>query len=135
MKVAIPLFTNRVSPHFDFAEKALIAKVENGEVIAREQFSLINLNTIRRGALLREHGVDVVICGGISTFSVRLLLENGMQVIPMVAGEVEDVLNQFVKGHLSTGSISFSQKAKSGRYRLRKGKCRGGGTDLTYKRR
>lgn len=125
MKAAILMFNTRVSPHFDFAPKVLIVKVDEGKVLEREQYSLINLNTIRRGALLREVGVNVVICGGISNFSVRLLLENGMQVIPMVAGEIEEVLNRFVNGQLVTAPMSFSQTVKSGGYRLQKGRCRG----------
>ena len=125
MKVAIPMFNTRVSPRFDFAPKVLIAKVDSGKVVEREHYSLINLNTIRRGTLLREHGVNVVICGGISNFSVRLLLENGMQVIPMVAGELEEVLSQFVNGHLDTPPMPFSRTVKSGGYRMQKGRCRG----------
>ena len=131
MKIAIPMFNSRVSPGFDFAPKVLIAKVDKGKVVEREHYSLINLNTIRRGILLREQGVTVVICGGISNFSIRLLAENGMQVIPMVTGELEEVLNQFVNGHLDTAPMSFSQKGKSARYRLRKGKCRRGRIDVT----
>jgi predicted Fe-Mo cluster-binding NifX family protein len=125
VKVAIPTFNSRVSPRFDFAAKVLIATVETGNVVDREYHSLINLNTIRRGTLLREQGVTVVICGGISNFSVRLLSDNGIKVIPMVAGEIEDVLEQFVVGHLVTSPVSFAQKVERGRYGLGKGKCRG----------
>lgn len=125
MKIAIPMFNSRVSPRFDFAPKVLIAKVENGKVVEREHYSLNSLNTIRRGTLLREQGVTVLICGGISNFSVRLLSDNGIKVIPMVAGELEDVLEQFVDGHLVTSPVSFAQKVERGRYGLGKGKCRG----------
>jgi predicted Fe-Mo cluster-binding NifX family protein len=125
LKVAIPTFNSRVSPRFDFAAKVLIATIENGKVSDREHFSLTNLNTIRRSILLREQEVTVVICGGISNFSIRLLSENGIKVIPMIAGELEDVLEQFVMGHLVSSPLPFSQRAKSGRYGLRKGKCRG----------
>lgn len=131
MKVAIPTFNSRVSPRFDFAAKVLIAKVETGKVVDREYHSLINLNTIRRGTLLREQGVTVVICGGISNFSVRLLSENGIKVIPMIAGELEDVLEQFVIGHLVTSPVSFAQKVEKGRHGLRKGKWRGGRREAT----
>ena len=125
MKVAIPTFNSRVSPRFDFAAKVLIATIENGSIVGREHFSLTNLNTIRRSSLLREQGVTVVICGGISNFSVRLLSENGIEVIPLIAGELEDVLEQFVMGHLVAPTMSFPQTGKAGRYGSRKGKCRG----------
>ena len=131
MKVAIPTFNSRVSPRFDFAPKVLIATVDKGKIVEREHYSLISLNTIRRGILLREHGVDVLICGGISNFSVRLLSENGIKVIPMVAGELEDVLEQFALGHLVASPVSFAQKGKGGRHGLLRGKCRGGRRNFT----
>ena len=131
MKVAIPTFNSRVSPRFDFAAKVLIATIENGKVVDREHFSLTNLNTIRRSSLLREQAVAVVICGAISNFSVRLLSENGIEVIPLVAGETEDVLEQFVIGHLVAPPMSFPQTGKGGRYGSRKGKCRGGRRNIT----
>jgi predicted Fe-Mo cluster-binding NifX family protein len=131
MKVAIPTFNSRVSPRFDFAAKVLIATIENGKVVDREHFALTNLNTIRRCSLLREQGVAVVICGGISNFSVRLLSENGIEVIPLVAGELEDVLEQFAVGHLVAPPTSFAQKKKGGGYGLRKGRCRGGRRNIT----
>ena len=126
MKVAIPTFNSRVSPRFDFAAKVLIATIENGKIVDREHFSLTNLNTIRRSSLLREQEVVVVICGGISNFSVRLLSENGIEVIPLISGELEDVLEQFARGHLVASPMSFPQPGKGGRYGSRKGKCRGG---------
>lgn len=131
MKVAIPTFNSRVSPRFDFAAKVLIATIENGKIVDREHFSLTNLNTIRRSSLLREQGVAVVICGGISTFSVRLLSENGIEVIPLVAGELEDVLEQFATGYLVAPPLSFHQTEKGGRYGSRKGKCRGRRRNIT----
>ena len=60
-----------------------------------------------------------------------LLAKYGIKVIPMIAGELEDVLEQFVMGHLVSSPLSFSQRAKSGRYGLRKGKCRRGRRDIT----
>ena len=122
MKIAIPMFNSRVSPRFDFAPKVLIAKVENGKVVEREHYSLNSLNTIRRGTLLREQGVTVLICGGISNFSVRLLSDNGIKVIPMVAGEIEDVLEQFVDGTFSYFPSVFCPKGRKRQVWFGKGK-------------
>ena len=105
MKIAIPMFNSRVSPRFDFASRMLIATIDNREVVERIEHSLTNLNPIRRSALLSELGVKVLICGGINDFSVRLLMGNGIEVIPMVAGEVEDVLNLFINDNLNSAII------------------------------
>jgi predicted Fe-Mo cluster-binding NifX family protein len=108
MKIAIPMFTNRVSPRFDFASKVLIAAVADRQVLERQEFSLIHLNPIRRNSLLCELGVNVLICGGISTFTRRLAVGNGIDVIPMVQGEIEEVLNLFMGGDLSSAIIPIS---------------------------
>jgi len=108
MKIAIPMFTNRVSPRFDFASKVLIAAIDDRRVLERQEFSLINLNPIRRNSLLCELGVNVLICGGISTFAQRLAVGNGIDVIPMVQGEIEKVLNLFIRGDLSSAIIPIS---------------------------
>lgn len=108
MIVAIPLFTNRVSPRFDFASKVLIAAIEDRKVVERQEFSLINLHPLRRNSLLCDLGVNVLICGGISTFAQRLASGNGIEVIPMVQGDVEEVLKLFIRGDLSSAIIPIS---------------------------
>ena len=108
MKIAIPMFTNRVSPRFDFASKVLIAAIADKKVVERQEFSLINLNPIRRSSLLSELGVNILICGGISAFARRLAVGNGIDVIPMVQGEIEEVLNLFIRGDLSRAIIPIS---------------------------
>ena len=127
MKIAIPTFNSRVSPRFDFASKMLVATVERGKIVDREIYSLINLNPIRRSSLLCELGVNVLICGGINNFSQRLIIGNGIDVIPMVQGEVEEVLNLFINGDLNSAIIPIVPGRKYGHYRGRRGKGKGRG--------
>ncbi len=98
MKVAIPKFNSRVSPRFEFAPKVLVVTVDDGKVVDREEYSLNDLDPMRKSALLKEQGVNVLICGGINGFFVRLLMGNGIEVICMVSGEAEEVLNHFIDG-------------------------------------
>jgi len=98
MKIAIPLFGSVVSPRFDFAREMLIVTCRDGEVLEREKISLPSGPPLWRVALLRDIGVTVVICGGISAFSGRLLASHGVQVIPFAAGPVEEVLEEFLAG-------------------------------------
>ena len=127
MRIAIPMFNSRVSPRFDFASRMLIATIDNGEVVERREHSLTNLNPIRRSALLSELGVKVLICGGISDFSVRLLMGNGIEVIPMVAGEVEDVLNLFINDNLNSAIIPMVSGRGYAHHSGRRGRCGGKG--------
>ena len=125
MKIAIPMFNSGVSPRFDFASRMLIATINNQEVVEKREHSLTNLNPIRRSALLSELGVNVLICGGISDFSVRLLMGNGIEVIPMVAGEVEDVLNLFINDNLTSAIIPIVSGRRYAHRPGRRGRCRG----------
>jgi len=131
MKIAIPMFTTRVSPRFDFASKILIAAIADSKVIDRQEFSLINLNPIRRNSLLCEHGVNVLICGGISTFAQRLAVGNGIDVIPMVQGEIEEVLNLFMGGDLTRAIIPVSS-AKGYRHHGKRSKGPGRKSKKAY---
>lgn len=124
MKVAIPMFNSRVSPGFDFASNVLVATVDSGKVLEQQKYSLINLNPIRRSALLKQEGVHVLICGGISDFAGRLLIGNGIKVIPMVSGEAEEVLNHFVKGNLDVKTAPLPPARERGRYREGRGRRR-----------
>lgn len=117
MKIAIPMFNNRVSPRFDFASKILIATIDNGKVGDKKEYSLINLNPIRRSILLNELGVNVLICGGVSCFSKRLLMSKGIGVIPMVQGEIEEVLTLFINDKVNSAIVPIIQG--------KRGKCKG----------
>ncbi len=125
VKVAIPKFNSRVSPRFEFAPKVLVATVDDGKVVDREEYSLKGFDPMRKIALLREEGVNVLICGGISIFFVRLLMGNGIEVISMVSGEAEEVLNHFVNGNLDTETTSISPMRITGTHRVRRGRCKG----------
>ncbi len=125
MKVAIPVFNSRVSPRFDFAPKILLATVNGKRVVEREQYSLVHLNPIRRNSLLCELGVDVLICGGISIFSQRLIVNKGIDLIPMVQGEVDQVLNLFINGNLDSSIIPTMQGKGFRHHRRKSGNCKG----------
>ena len=127
MKIAIPMFNSRVSPRFDFASKMLVATVNKGQAVEREIYSLNNLNPIRRSSLLCELGINVLICGGIHNFSQRLIIGNGINVIPMVQGEVDEVLDLFIKGNLSSSAASTIPGKRFRRNSRRRGRCRGKG--------
>ena len=126
MKIAIPMFNTRVSPRFDFASKILVATVDGRQVVDRETYSLINLNPIRRSSLLSDLGVNIIICGGISSFSQRLIKASAIKIIPMVQGEIEQVLNLFIKGNLTSAIIPAEQGKRLKNHHGRRGKYKHG---------
>jgi len=93
-------------------------------VIDRETYSLINLNPIRRSCLLSDLGVNTLICGGISSFSQRLINANAIEVVPMVQGEIEEVLDLFINGNLTSAIIPVVQEKRSKHHPGRREKCK-----------
>jgi len=105
LKIAIPLFNSRVSPRFDFAARLLVVTITDGEITDRQEFSLANLNPIKRTSLLHGLRVQLMLCGGISCFAERFIKSYGIEVVSLVQGEVEEVLRLFVNGNLSSAII------------------------------
>jgi len=124
VKVAIPLFKSRVSPRFDFAAKLLVVTITDRKITDRQEFSLANLNPIKRTSLLCKLRVQIMLCGGISCFAERYIKAHGIEVVPLVQGEVEEILTLFINGNLSSAIIPIIPERP---IRNNCGRKRGGG--------
>ena len=100
MTIAIPLFGSRVSPRFDHAPDMLLITADGEKITARERFSMGGQNPLTRVNWVCQRGVDVVICGGISRFTLRYLTRRGMRVFPWVTGDIEKVIKLLLSGQL-----------------------------------
>jgi predicted Fe-Mo cluster-binding NifX family protein len=116
MKVAIPIFNNRVSPRFEYAPALLLASVEDNRVVEKKELSLAKHDFFRRCALIKELGVDTLICGGINAFTIRLLDWRNVQVVSPASGDVEDVLQHFLRGELDITFAPLCPARVRGRY-------------------
>jgi len=103
MKIAIPLFGNRISPRFDFSPELWIITLENREVIHQEKLPMTNLNLPQRLEQLTSNEVNQVICGGIDGFCLSQLGNKGISVLHNVVGEAEVAFNLFLRGRLRPG--------------------------------
>ena len=112
MKVAIPLFGNRISPRFDFSPEVWIVELKDGETAAEEKLIMADLNLPQRLDRLATEGVNKVICGGIDGYSLVQFGNRGIDVIHNVAGEAEEVLGLFKKGLLRSGSYCDRKKGR-----------------------
>ena len=100
MKIAIPLFDERVSPRFDCARSFLLAVAENGRAIEREEIPAAVWSPLERVEVLKELGVDTLICGGIDEVSSRRLILRHVKIYSWVTGLAEEALQSLLKGEL-----------------------------------
>lgn len=104
MKIAIPVFQDRVSPRFEFAPKLLLATIQDARVVEKQELDLsaFDYDLFQRSALLHKLGVEVFICGGLQDFVMRLLSAQKVRVVTSVYGDAEAALEQFLRGTLLT---------------------------------
>ncbi|MBN2713429.1 MAG: dinitrogenase iron-molybdenum cofactor biosynthesis protein [Planctomycetes bacterium] len=122
MKIAMPVWQNRLSPVFDASRTLCVVCVnESGEEEGREKVSLQVGSFAERVRTLVELDVDVLICGAISAPLADMVASAGIRYVPFVAGEVEAVLKAF--SHDELYSKAFVMPGCSGhRRRHRRGR-------------
>ena len=100
MKVAIPTWQGRVSPVLDVARSLLLVDLEAGVEGRRRLEALEETGVLARAARLRGLSADVLICGALSRPLEQALVSAGIEVIPHVCGNVDEVLGAYLAGRL-----------------------------------
>lgn len=105
MNVAIPIWQNRVSPVFDVAGEVVVARIRNGRLETSRQVPIAAPGPQARTEALQEAGVDVLICGAISSSMERAICAAGIEVISQTCGQVQAVLAAYLDGRLQQGEF------------------------------
>ena len=101
MKIAIPVWEDKVSPVLDTASRLLIVEVEDQKESSRFETFLDVQDVNRRCVRIQGLGVNTLICGAISQPFLRWLTASGIDIIPGISGHPEDVLEAYLEGNLS----------------------------------
>lgn len=120
MRVALPVWRDRISPVFDVSGRLLLIDLDDGVERQRSDVCVEEDDPAARVRKLAELGVDVLICGAISQPLETMLVDRGIRVIAQTCGGVEEVLGAFQSDRL--GDLSF---AMPGCCRRRRGACYG----------
>ena len=131
MKISIPIWNDRVSPVFDTASRLVVVEVyEEGER-SRFETDISEHFLFSKTTRLTELGVDTLICGAISGQLAHMITNAGIKLIPWISGQVEDVLQAFLKGTLL--NLRFMMPGSAGHWGKAFG--RGQGRGMGRKRR
>ena len=96
MKAAFSNWDNRIAPVFDTAPQLRVVEVESGEIIQETRERLPEGASIQTALRLAELRVGVLVCGAISRQLHALIEAYGIEVIPFVAGELEEVIQAWI---------------------------------------
>lgn len=103
MIIAIPLFDERVSPHFSTAPDLLVVQARGQSICSSMRFHFAAASPSERKKKVLSLGVKTVVCGGIDRAAQGWLEKRGIRVIANVFGDAADVLSK-VLGELEEGT-------------------------------
>jgi len=123
MRIALTIWSNRISPVFDVAQNLLLINIDKGEETVRSYLSLAEMTPQLKIEILKKNSVEVVLCGAISRFLLGLLTASGIKVEPWISGDIEEVIQAVLQDKISDP-----------RYRM-PGCCRLRGNGMHHERR
>ncbi len=103
MRVAIPLYGNRVAPRFGFASEFLFIEFKSKREVARKTATFDVENPEQIAEHFAREGVDMVLSGGMNTDYQREFRLRNIGVIWGLMGETEEVVASYLKGKLFAG--------------------------------
>ena len=99
--LAIPIWNDRVSTTLDFAGRLLIVEIDAGREISRRELELNAVSVQRKASLIRNAAVQVILCGAVSQAMAFGLAREGIQIVPFVSGQVDDVIAAYLCGRIA----------------------------------
>ncbi len=96
MKIAIPLFKDRVAPHFGASSEVLLVEIINSSIMQEARWNVGGDSPLDIARRLVELGVEKVICGGIGRVYKEWLLSKGVTVEDNKRGYAKEILKQLL---------------------------------------
>jgi predicted Fe-Mo cluster-binding NifX family protein len=101
MKLAIPVWENKVSPVLDTASRLLVVEVKEDGEVSRFEIFLDERDLSRRCLRIQGLGIDTLICGAVTRHFSEMLKASGIDIIPGISGQPDEVLNACFEGNLA----------------------------------
>jgi predicted Fe-Mo cluster-binding NifX family protein len=106
-RLAATVWEERISPLFEVSERALLLTVHDGKPVGRLEVALPPGGGEAKLAFLRGLGVDTVLCGAISRAVAERADALHLRVVPFLAGEIEEVLNAYLRDRLPSRRLAM----------------------------
>lgn len=107
MKAAFSYWHNRIAPVFDTTCEIQLVESEAGQVVDRRTVILSAELPMQRALQLAELGVEALVCGAISKPIHNLLSAYRIQVVPFVAGELQQVVQGWLDDQLENETFAM----------------------------
>jgi predicted Fe-Mo cluster-binding NifX family protein len=98
--LAIPVLRSRVAPVLNWCSRIQIFPDKLAWGSLAQELVLPHLEAAQRLEVLRDKGVNTLICGALSADLLHYARELGLTIVSGVAGEVEEVVNSYWQNSL-----------------------------------
>lgn len=125
MNIGITIWEDQISPLMDAATRLLLVEYNGGAVGGRKVMQLPLSIPWQRVTCIREAGVTLLICGAISREYETMLQSCDIEVMPWIRGNVDEVIEAFVRnglgddGYCLPGRMRERRRRRGGRGRRR----------------
>ncbi len=96
MKIAVTYENENIFQHFGHTQSFKIYETDDESVKRTQIINATDGGHSALAVLLKENGIDALICGGIGAGAINALKENGIKVFGGVSGACDKAVNDFV---------------------------------------
>jgi predicted Fe-Mo cluster-binding NifX family protein len=97
MKIAIPLFKDRVAPHFGSSSQILLVEIRSGSLHQEARWDVGGKGPLEIARRLLDLDIDKIICGGINRFYKEWLIKKGVSVEDNKKGEAREIVEKLLR--------------------------------------
>ena len=101
MKIAVTYENGQIFQHFGHTSEFKIYDIEDGKVVSSEILGSGDFGHEGLTVLLRNHGVELLICGGIGPGAQNALAEQGIKLMGGCSGDADEAVEHYIKGELA----------------------------------
>ena len=124
MRIAIPVWDDKISPVLDTASKLLVVELKDRKESSRFEIYLDEQELSRRCVRIKGMDIETLICGAVSRPFWSMLEGFGINIIQGISGHPEEVLKAYLNGNLFHSGFLMPgckrNREKYGKYSINK---------------
>jgi predicted Fe-Mo cluster-binding NifX family protein len=117
VKAAFASWNDRIAPVFDVSRRIQLVETEAGRIISQDRASVAGETPGQKASWLAELEVGILVCGAISRPMQAVISAYGIEVIPFIAGNLQEVIQAWLSGKLDGSSDYVMPGCKGARGR------------------
>ncbi len=107
MRVAFAYWDKRIAPVFDAARMLQIVEVLENKILVETKEAFLDDVPPQKAQFLAAQHIDLLVCGAISKPLYGMIRAIGIEIIPFVTGDLNDVMQAWLDGNLERSEFTM----------------------------